>query len=169
MINNAGVVNSLSNCTLYDSSKLINDYFNLISEDANFTLLDKTICSPYYEVQEIINEYSNSNIPLVISVNIQCLNSKHSNLVNFIQTLESNNVLIFAIMLQETWNYKHADLIAIPGFQNIQSKLRTFSNGGGVGIFVKNGINFKVINIQNLYIERIFEEITIELTNHNQR
>lgn len=169
IINNAGPVNSLSTCNIYDSSNLINEYFNIISEDENFTILDKTLYSPYYDIQELINKYGNSCIPLVISVNIQCINSKHSNLTDLVQMLESNNVLIFAIVVQETWNFKYADLIAIPGFQNIQCKLRAFSKGGGVGIFVKNGISFNVVQTQNLYTERIFENITIELTNHNQQ
>ena len=132
-----GAVNSLSNICTYDSSKLINEYFNLVSDDNNFTLLDKKLDSPYYDVQNLINKYSNTLIPLVLNVNIQCLNSKHAELVSFISKLELNNVIICAIVLQETWNFKYPELISIPGFQNIQSKLRTFSNGGGRWNFYK--------------------------------
>ncbi len=131
MNNNTGVVNSLSNIELYDASNLINNYFNVISEETNHYLLDRAISSNYYDIHDLINTYSNSSTPLVISVNIQCLNSKHADLSAFVKLLDSNNVLLYAIVLQETWNYKYRELISIPGFQNLQSKLRTFSNGGG--------------------------------------
>ena len=41
--------------------------------------------------------------------------------------------------------------------------------GGGVGIFIKNGISFKQIPMPELYTENFFENITLELTSKNYR
>ena len=71
-------------------------------------------------------------------------------------TLDRKKINIVAVMLQETWSIKYLNLINIPGYQNINCKLRTFSNGGGVGIFVKNGLDFKTIDMSNLYHEIFF-------------
>lgn len=43
--------------------------------------------------------------------------------------------------------------------------MRTFSNGGGVGIFVNDDVSSKIIDIDNSFHEKIFECITIEYSN----
>ena len=125
------------------------------------------LSSPYFDISEFTNKYKNSNIPIVLSINIQCLNSKHLELTEFLKTLSHNKVDVVAIAIQEIWSVKHFELTKITGYQNLYCKLRTFSNGGGVGFFIKTGLNCKIINMPNLYHEKIFEFISIELTSKN--
>ncbi len=120
--------------------------------------------SPYYDLESLVSTYRNSDIPIIISINIRSLSCNHANLLAVIQELELNNVIIYAIIIQETWNVRYSDLISIPGFQKLFLKLRVFSNGGGLGIYVRDGITCKQIDIENAFIEKIFESLTIELT-----
>ena len=163
-----GLVSSINNNQLYNSSDVINNYFNVISED-DFQLFDSQICSPYHDIQSLVEFYSNTNIPLILSINIRSLSCNHSELMALINHLEINNVLIHAIALQETWNVKYTDLIVIPGYQKFYIKLRTFSNGGGVGIYVRDGITSKIVEIEHSFHERIFESITIELSTSSSK
>ncbi len=168
MTDTAGLVGAINSNHLYDSTEIINNYFNNISED-DFSLFDNQISSLYYDTTSLIEKYRNSNVPIILSINIRSLSQNHLDLVQLLNSLNNNNVLVHAIAIQETWNVKFNDLVAIPGYQKMYLKLRTFSNGGGVGIYVKDGISSKQIDIDNSFHERIFESITIELSSGNNK
>jgi len=157
------LVDSLNNTAIYDNSNTINSYFNVISSEENYSLFDDKLDSPYYDLECMINKYSNTDIPIVLSINIQSLASKFDELSAIINHLENNNVSIIAIVLQEVWNIKHLDTVIMNGFQNLSCKIRTFSNGGGVGIYVKNGTACRLLNIPDSFTDKLFESITVEL------
>ena len=167
----AGQVDSmfnLNNNPLYDATNLINNFFNRVS-DEDFYLLDGIINSPYYDINSFIQKYSNTTTPLILSLNIRSLSSNFTELMQLINNMEKNNISIYAIVLQETWNIKYTDLLTIPGFYKIHLKLRTFSNGGGVGIYVKEGVSNKIVEVENSYREKIFESITIEMSSGSNK
>jgi exonuclease III len=83
------------------------------------------------------------NLPLYLSVNIQSLNSKYNELSLQIADLLSKNVNIDVISLQETWEIRYPDQLSIPGFQPLVYRNRNDMRGGGVGFYIKNGINYK--------------------------
>ena len=58
--------------------------------------------SPYYDLESLVSMYRNSDIPIIISINIRSLSCNHANLLAVIQELELNNVIIYAIVIQET-------------------------------------------------------------------
>jgi hypothetical protein len=58
------------------------------------------------------------------------------------KTLKSD-LPIDLILLQETWEIKYPNTVSIPGFQNIVFRSRTGMRGGGVGIYLRNGLKFK--------------------------
>jgi hypothetical protein len=75
-----------------------------------------------------------------------------------------HNIKIYAIVLQETWNIKYPNLLTLPGFQQIVYHTRNNNNnGGGVGIYVHEGLNFKVNTNPVDYISKIFESISIDI------
>ena len=163
-----GQVGTLNSNAQYDSSELINNFFNN-NHDDDFSLFENQICSPYTDINSLINTYSNTNTPLVLSLNIRSLSSNHSNLLTLLHQLKSNDIVIVAIVLQEIWNVKYPELVSIPGFHKSYLKMRTFSNGGGVGIFVNDDVSSKIIDIDNSFHEKIFECITIELSYSNRK
>jgi hypothetical protein len=52
----------------------------------------------------------------------------------------------------------------IPGFQTLSFKTRTHMLGGGVGFYVRNGLNFKVIDNLSPFEQKISEAITIKIS-----
>ncbi len=164
-----GPVNLLNDIVQYNADSVINEFFNNISSDENFTLFDKPFVSMYYDQHDMINCYKNTNIPLVLSINIRSLMSNYTELVDLLHLLEKNNILIYAIVLQETWNIKFTELVNIPGYQKLILKNRQFGNGGGVGIYVKNGLSSKIINVQDSFYDKIFESVTVEISEGKQK
>ena len=91
------------------------------------------------------------------------LNSKFEQLK--LQTLEliSSNVKIDVIAIQETWEIRYPETLLIPGFQTLIFKNRTGMRGGGVGFYVRTGLNFKVIDDLSPFENKILESLTIKL------
>jgi hypothetical protein len=134
-------LNSLNSDNSLDASALLNSH---ISDDENISQFFQThIQSTYHDLNSFILAYRHSSQPLILSINIQSLTSKYEHLKIFVQTLLTSHVPIDAILLQETWDIKYPHLLNMPGFQNIVYKTRTGMRVGGVGIYIRNGLNFK--------------------------
>ena len=125
--------------------------------------------SLFYDTTCLINIFANCKQPLYLSLNIQSLQSKFNNFNSFINQLLVNKVNIDAIALQETWNLNNSVLLLINGFQPIISNTRKGMRGGGVGFYIRNGINFKILDMPSASINKSFESITIELTYPNNK
>jgi len=102
-------------------------------------------------------------MPIILSLNIQSLQSKHADLKIFLADLLSCEVCIDLIIMQEIWNVNFPELLTLPGFQNLVFQTRKNMRGGGVGIYVRNGLNFKIRNDLSLFKTKIFENMVLEL------
>jgi len=65
--------------------------------------------------------------------------------------------------LQETWNIQCPDLVNIDGFQQIVFETRTDTRGGGVGMNIRNGLEYQIRKDLQLNTMKTFENITIEV------
>ncbi len=81
-----------------------------------------------------------------------------------ITELLNGKVKIDLIAIQETWEVQYPELVSISGFQTFVVKNRKNMRGGGVGFYVRNGHNFKIIENLSPFEEKIFESLTIQLT-----
>ena len=153
-----GQLNANNNLNLYYTltGKLDPDDYNPYDE--------LTIDSTFVDTQSFINKFKNSHHPLFLNINIQSLNSKYEKLKNFILTLSNNNIQIDLIAMQETWYIKHPQLLDIPGFQPLIFTNRKRGRGGGVGFYVRNGINFSINKELSVSIDKVFESLTIDIT-----
>ena len=113
------------------------------------------ITSKYYDMYTLPSILTDDKSPIFLSINIQSLNSKHSELCNQILELSSKNLQIDVIAIQETWDICQPDLLAIPGFQTFIYKNRVNMRGGGVGFYIRNGLNFKIINNLSPFEQKI--------------
>ena len=102
--------------------------------------------------------------PIFLSINIQSLNSKHEKLKNFILSLTNRGIQIDLIAIQETWKIPNLALVSIPGFQPFLTSNRKVGKGGGVGYYIRNGINFTILNHLSTFEDKLFESLTLELS-----
>ena len=110
--------------------------------------------------------------PVFLNINIQSLNSKHEKLKNFILSITNSNIQIDLIAIQETWKIHNLSLLTIPGFQPFIFSNRNKGKGGGIGFYVRNGINVNKIEQLSPFHDKLFESLTLELsyssTNHTK-
>ena len=120
--------------------------------------------SKYYDIENI-----KDSIPTdikfkykTIHINIKSLPDKHDKLKLFLHRLKDADVTIDFILLCETFlTSRNADLYEIPGYKFIH-KSRSILNCGGVGMYKREGIHFKIRNDLSLFYEGEFESIFIE-------
>jgi hypothetical protein len=56
---------------------------------------------------------------------------------------------------------KYSSQLTLPGFQSIAYRTRDGMRGGGVGIFISNGLNFKERPDLEEFKQKTFENIVI--------
>jgi hypothetical protein len=89
--------------------------------------------------------------------------SNHEQLSSLLNDLVRKNVNIAAVALQEVWAVPYPDLVNIPGF-NLIHNTRSCSRGGGVGFYIKDNFDYKIINDLSPFFEKEFESLTIEIS-----
>jgi hypothetical protein len=157
----ADLLHSLNTDLSLDAEFALNRY---IADDENVSQFFQThIKSNYHDLDYFIASFKHTNEPIILSLNIQSLNSKYEALKSFVRTLLSSEIPLDIIVLQETWELRFANLLIIPGFQGIAYRTRDKGRGGGVGIFVRDGLNFKERPDLENYMLKTFENIVLEI------
>jgi hypothetical protein len=113
-------------------------------EPENSPYEDIEFDSKFYDLERFIANYKDTKSPIFLNLNVQSINAKHSKLNEIVNRLLQKKVPIQVIALQETWAIKYPNLLDLPGFQRIIFKNRSIGRGGGVGFYVRNGIDYKI-------------------------
>jgi hypothetical protein len=161
MHTNNTVLDDLNLDQSLDAKIYLNEY---ILNDENVSQFFQThITSSYSDMKTFFECYSKTTDPLLLSINIQSLNSKFDSLKAFVCAAQDAEIPLDLIILQETWEIKFPDKLMLPGFQRIVYHTRQAGRGGGVGIYVRNGLNFKERKDLENYKVNTFENIVIEV------
>jgi hypothetical protein len=105
----------------------------------------------------------NKNISLM-SLNIQSIAAKFNELEEFLTELSNKNCNPDVLCLQELWKMPNPEYFALENYQNLVYKSRSNNvQGGGVGIFVKNGLKFKILDKISIFIDKVIETFFIEI------
>ena len=145
------------------------DILRTLNDDINLDLIKKfdLIDNPFnpyndHEVQCLY--YDKTSLPnfpcadrsLVMSLNIRSISSNFDELQHFICDLESKNVPFDIISLQEVWSVPYPDMFILNNFQSLVFKSRINSRGGGIGFFVRKGLNFKILDEYSVFVQHVF-------------
>ena len=133
-------------------------------------------CSPYSNLNincnyidiEKIKELDYKKFS-ILSLNIQSLPAKFlefSELLNEFPNFESYPEII---CLQETWKIIDGSMYPLTNYHPIEINTRQDARGGGVGLYVKQNLSFKVLKQFSVFIERIFESLFIEVCLPNNK
>ena len=146
----------------YDGKNFMNQF--IIDDDNEVNIFaGLSLESSYFDLDAFKLRCRSENNPIILSLNVQSLLSKLNELNIFLNELSSNDIHVNVIAIQETWAVPYPDSVVLPGFQKIALKCRRNSRGGGVGFFIREGIEFKIIDNLSPFIENIVESITVEL------
>ncbi len=163
---NYGLLDGINSDPTLDACTLLNSY---VDDDENVSQFFQTrIQSSYHDVTSFKDLFNRSSNPLILSLNIQSLNSKYESLKSLVSDLLNALVPLDLIIIQETWEVKYPSLFTLPGFQQIITRTRDGKRGGGVGICIRNGLNFVVRGDLEDYKLNTFENIVLEILYPNK-
>ena len=146
-------------CSISDIFKVNCDHLslvNLIDETTESVLPDENESptffknSPYYKSEEFINLMESKRDTFsIISLNVQSLNAKFSQLHAYIELYRNSHVDISALCLQETWLSDTSDtsLLQLDGY-NLISRGKACSGHGGVAIYLRNEFTYDILEIE---------------------
>jgi len=157
---------NLNSLSKYDLNETLDAY--LLNDDSLNPFTEINIDSKFFDNDSFLRKFKNTNFPIFLSLNVQCLPSKFENLKSFIISLVNSKVPIIAIALQEVWSCPNIEDKQIPGFK-IFLNCRKSARGGGVGFYVRNNIDSKIVKNLTLMNERIFESIGLEIKINNKK
>ena len=130
--------------------------------------------SPYYDLNHL-NEFkkaivqkNSGNAITVMHLNVRGLQSKIDDLKLLVHALNLEGIQVDAIMLCETF-MKHdtTPLMHIDGYQLI-SNPRTHRKGGGVAIYIRDGLTFHKVDQMSLVKDGVLETIFIKTKLHGE-
>ena len=125
--------------------------------------IDQNHVCKFYDEKSLVHRFASNEESLFLNMNIRSLAKNFPHLKEWILTL-NNSVSFDVIALQEIWQVQYTEEFDLPGYQPIVYKTRSTARGGGVALFIKKGIKFKIIDQFSIFHERVFESICIELT-----
>ena len=126
------------------------------------------IDNKYYDTDKISGElaHTSKSKVKVLHHNIRSLPDKFDHLKIFLANTQINPDII---LLCETFlNGKNENLYQLPDYQFI-SKCRANKTCGGVGMYIKNDLSYKIRNELAPHIEGSFESIFIEILDADKR
>lgn len=105
----------------------------------------------------------------VMHFNVQSLSSKLISIQNVLTRLEDRDIILDCILLCETFLHENnVQLAEIPGY-NLVSKHRSNLKRGGVAIYIRNELSYKVKEDVSTFIEGQFESVFIEIDVENSK
>ena len=117
------------------------DFLNIDDLDSPYSQ-EKFLFSYLDETEYCTSNY-NVNRFRVMSLNIQSLHSKFSELKNTIIKLGASGCSPDIICLQEIWLVIDNNMFNIPGYQPLIDSSRRNNQGSGVRFYIKTDIDFK--------------------------
>ena len=142
------------------------DFYNLAENDDNdqfdiFKNID--IDCNFYDLQEFVQTFKNSNDLKIVSLNINRLSSKFEKLLDLLDYSIRNDTFFDVIALQETWHIKDESVFDIRGYNLIYKDRGNEIQGGGVAFYIRNDYKFKIVDDLSIFIPKIFESLTVEI------
>ena len=134
-------------------------------DDANLSPYgDCTVSCDYMDEDQFIVKYKNTSNMSILSMNVQSLQSKFSELTDFIDQLCINDCQPDIIALQELWIINDPDILSLKGYHKLVYKSRSNkTQGGGVGFYIAEKLKFKVRLDLSFFIDKIYETVFIEV------
>ena len=101
-------------------------------------------------------------------LNCRGLSSNWEKITDFLCDVHSDEFSLDYIGISEVFRCDHDQRISLPGYHDIISRCRepTDDNRGGVAIFIKETINYKICNDLSVFIPYVYESLFVEITSN---
>jgi Reverse transcriptase (RNA-dependent DNA polymerase)/Endonuclease/Exonuclease/phosphatase family len=125
---------------------------------------DLNIQCNYMDVNQYIASKNNCDKFSFCSLNIQSVHAKFSALEDLCNNFENAACAPDLILLQETWQIQSVDMLKLNNYNELEFKCRCNNvQGGGVGIYFRKGLRYKILHEKSIFIDRILESMFVEV------
>ena len=100
---------------------------------------------------------------------MQSLPAKYHDFKEFICFLGSNSCSPDIICLQETWKIVDSNYFVLPNYSPLHANSRVNRQGGGVGLYIKNGLQYQILDQKSVFMEYVIESIVAEIILPNKK
>ena len=121
------------------------------------------LSTKYMDESEFILSKNNSSNSLFYSLNIQSLPAKFSEFSEHLNALSLNNCSPDIICLQEIWRIQDPSQFSLHDYSELFVKSRFNKQGGGVGLYFKKEVKFKILPQKSVFVDQILETIVAEI------
>ena len=112
----------------------------------------------YYEPKQFKEKCGKSNETIsYFHLNIRSLSAHWENLRELLCELHGETFSFDVLGFSEVFNCDRDKRLSLPGFHDLITRNRNDDNRGGVGLFIKDNINFKIREDLSVFISHIFE------------
>ena len=145
--------------TLYEST----DY---LDENGDSPLEQGNQDCKYYEPYQLSQMIEGTKIALSsFHLNCRSLSSNWDAFYNLVCDLHNKEFSFDVIGVSEVFRVDRDPRIVLPGYHNIITRCRNEDGRGGVGLFIKDSINFKVREDLSVFIPHVYESLFVEVEN----
>ena len=123
-------------------------------------LTDLELDCSYMDETAFVNSFSNTDNILVMSLNIQSIQSKFISFCSLIDKLAASKALPDFFLLQESFA-KDFTYLNIKGFKPVFDSRPLNSRGGGTAIYCNESFNIKHLSNQHFFIPNLLEASVI--------
>ncbi len=123
----------------------------------------------YYDELSYAKKFKNLKNLSIFSLNVQSLSAKYNDIKELFNLFSSHSCSPDIVCLQETWKIFDSSYFVLPNYSPLQVKSRENRQGGGVGLYIKNGIQFQVLSEKSLFLEYIIESVVVEIVLENKK
>ena len=126
-------------------------------------LSDLNSHTPYLEAAQFKDQFGNINNSLsFFHLNCRSLSANWESFYDLLCNLQSDQFQFDFIGMSEVFRCDRDPRLALPGYHAIITRTRDDDCHGGVGIFIRDHINFKIRDDISIFIPHVVETIFIE-------
>jgi hypothetical protein len=110
-----------------------------------------------------------SNSSSFFHLNCRGLSANWESFKALLCDLQSESFMFDFIAISEIFKHSRDKRLKLPEYHNLLSSCRDDSPRGGVGIFIKDHINYKIRDDISVFIPHVFESIFLEISNRSTK
>ena len=148
----------------YDLKRVYEDTFEEEYDDSPFQFSNN--CK-YFEPHQFLNNVDTLNRNTFFHLNCRGLSANWESFRDLLGDIHGKTFSFDIIGISEVFSCDRDKRISLPGYRDIITRCRPNGTRGGVALFIKENIPFKIRDDLSVFIPHIFESLFVEINSQN--
>ena len=125
----------------------------------------------YYEPQQLAKELikAHGNRTSCFHINCRGLSNNWERFNELICDLQGDKFAFDYLGLSEVYRCDLDERLRLPGYHDLITRCRTDGNRGGVGLFIKESVQYKIRENLSIFNEHVFESLFVEIESQTSK